>query len=273
MAAALLPAPARAGPGDGDVVDREGRIVWITEAPDQEQFPALYVRATQPRAAIVLLHDLGSFVDDPRLFDPLRENFVGQGYNVLIPRLPISRKVIQGGVLSAARYDSLLASVERRARRSIEFMRTQGQRPLLLLGHGYSAFVATLLLGRADAPQVAAFIGISPHWYAHPQGQKMYMQTLSKLSLPVLDIHPEVQEDDDNVQSQAHLLRRLSLQATGTASRQVGIPYTDHYMRSMVEPVGRIINNWLTLPGSGPELLPPPGPAAGGNAAPTPSPP
>lgn len=284
---ALLAVLVQVVAAEDDTVDREGRIVWLAEAPDNEEFPALYARAVQPRGAIVLLHDLGAFVDDPRLFEPLREQLIGQGYNVFIPRLPISRKVMQGSDLSSLDYDSLLAVIERRARSSIEFMQAEKQQPLLLLGHGYGAFAATMLLGREDAPRVAALVSISPHWYAHPEGQRTYIKTLSNVPVAVLDIYPAVDEEADNrLRSSVHMLRGLALKATEQPSRQVGIPYTDHHMRGMVEPVVRILDNWLSIPGSGPGLLPPPVPgpddastvdpsppaAVGGNAA-TPPPP
>lgn len=261
MAIALLTMLAQAVVAEDDAVDREGRVVWLAETPDGEEFPALYARAAEPRGGIVLLHDLGSFVDDPRLFEPLREQLIEQGYNVFIPRLPISRKAIQGSDPSALNYDSLLPVIERRARRSIEFMQAEKQQPLLLLGHGYGAFAATMLLGREDAPQVAALIGISPHWYAHAEGQRTYIKTLGNVPVAALDIYPAVDEDAEGPRSPAPMLRSQALKAAGPNSRQVGIPYTDHNMRGMVEPVVRILNNWLSIPGSGPGLLPPPTPA------------
>ena len=237
-----------------DSADYEGEVLWLEESPQAGEYPALYSRAEQPRAAILILHDLNSSVVDPRLIEPLRGSLVERGYNVLIPRLPISQERIGNAQPTPDHYARLLQSIHDRARSAIAYLQTEPTRPLLLLGHGYGAFAATLLLNQADAPSIDALIGISPHWYAHPEGRRQYLKALRHLALPVLDLYPRADEDK-SVRNNAASLRHLSLSATGDHSRQVGIPYTDHYMRSMVDPVTRIIKNWLTMPLAGPELV------------------
>ncbi len=216
------------------------QIIWL--GAEDRDFPTLFLAIApqeQPARAVLLLHDLEAQADDPYLFQPLRRSLAVRGWSSLSLRLqqlrPEGREDVQA-------YRRLAESISKRIRIGLEFLYKRDYQ-VMVVGHGYGGFVATLLFTSESPPASAGLILINPDWHSYPEGQRTQMLALRSLRIPVLDVYSE---HGRGVVTSTAQQRYNALLGSGVAlSRQVKIPYVGHNMGGMSEPLARILANWM----------------------------
>jgi len=247
LAAALLLLLAPAGHGGAhpdarpsEAAGDDGRIVWL--ATEAGEFPALYaIGGAEREGAVLLLHDVDSYADAPLLIRPLRQGLPERGWDTLSLRLPAA---------SAAdvrrKHRGLLALFAQRLQAGVEFLERQGYRSIAVVGHGFGGFAAVLRLADESPGSVHALVGINLAWYGYPEGERALLEALLRFQVSVLDLYSERGRSDTTVSAPK---RKRALQKVAARdadrSRQVSLPYYDHWMRKGEAAMVRIVGNWL----------------------------
>lgn len=239
----LLPAagawgrePPAAGGEDNTV---GSRIVWLRDARENE-FPALRNpgEGGGGSEAVLMLHDLGSYADDPRLIQPLHGGLAGRGWPVLVPRLP----ALQPDA-TPAQYRRLLERTKERLEIGLEYLREQGYRRFWIVGHGIGAFAAAHWLAGQSRPEIAGLVMVNAHWHAYPEGRMEMLRILQEQLAPVLDVYGE--HAPSQVSEFAANRKRALLRNVHFDTRQVTIPYGNHWLARLHEPLLRALGNWF----------------------------
>ena len=217
-------------------------IVWI-EVDEDKPFPALFSRREGNENAILLLHDITSFANDPTLIRPLHQALPSQGWDTLVPRLPVPPRVAKPDY-----FQKLLTAQSQRLLTAISFLRKNDYRKIVIVGHGFGSFTAIMLMSHPtlSIDPVTAIINLNTDWYNYSKGRRVLLQAIPKLSIPMLDIYSTHSHANTvhNASNRKFVLQKLAAK-DNLLSRQVSIPHRPHSMKDAEHILLRIMNRWL----------------------------
>jgi len=189
---------------------RPGEAQWL--AVGARRFLALYriQDAPRPKGGIILLHDVGEHADWPAVLGPLRKGLALRGWQTLSVQLAAPQD-------AAEPQSALPADAVARLGAAVTFLVAKKVNPLVIIGHGFGAAVATAYLAAAPSPAVAGAVLISP---AHAT------RRFAKVRVPVLDIYGELERNAvvDAVRTHKRVRRAAPL----GAYRAVTLPGVGH---------------------------------------------
>jgi pimeloyl-ACP methyl ester carboxylesterase len=187
-----------------------GDAVYIAQKSGH-RFLALFTKARNPRAAVIVVHGLGVH-PDWALIGALRSSLPEHGYATLAIQMPVLAANAQGEA-----YATLFDDAAERLTAAAAYLRARGHRNIAIASHSMGARMSNHFLAAGAAHGIAAWIaiGISTGVYADP----------ARLNLPVLDIYGE--------RDFPHVLKNADARAAAIAGRrgsaQIEVPGADHY--------------------------------------------
>lgn len=176
------------------------------------RFQALYRPDTSgyPRGGAIILPPLNAHPDWPGVVHLLRTTLPEFGWSTLSLQLP----TLSNAAVSIADYDQELPEIARRIETAVRYFNSKGIGNIALIGKGVGASAAAGYLASAQGTQIQAFVGISMRGIDDNRDSWLYSpNSLSKLSLPVLDIYGSLDYRD--------VIN--SVKARGKAARQAGL--------------------------------------------------
>ena len=217
-------------------------IVWV-EGGDKP-FPALFSRQEGNKNAVLLLHDITSFANDPDLMRPFHQELPIHGWDTLVPRLPKPPRVARPGY-----FQELLTIQSQRTTAAIRFLQKSEYQRIIVIGHGFGSFSSIMALSTSTASSlpIKAIISLNTDWYNYPQGRRVLLRAIPRLTVPVLDIYSENSHSNTvhNASNRNFVLQKLAAKDDNT-TRQVLIPYRSHHLKDTAPLLLRAINRWLS---------------------------
>lgn len=190
-----------------------------------EEVFALF-RAARPgsgRGGVVLLHDRGSYLDDPGVIHPLRLGLSDHGWATLSIQLPVPEGETAG--------IDWLDKAQPRVAAAVNELQNRNIGNIVLVGHGLGALAATDYLAAGDSLTVRGLVVISMDGSENEEQRLDGAGQLAKIGKPILDIYGG--RDYHSVQNSAERRARAAAQpAAGEASahttyRDVARGYSD----------------------------------------------
>lgn len=213
------------------------------------EFLGLYIPAggKLTRGGVVLLHDVGGHPDWPDVIAPLRENLTEAGWATLSIQLPL-----RPASSPVADYARLLPDASPRIAAAIAHLQQQKLGPIVLIGHGLGATMATHFLASAGsgASPVRGLIGIGMSDVTSAgtgdgrNAAEDLPTLLGKLRVAVLDVYGA--QDTAAVLKSADARQAALVRGANPGSRQQVVSGADHFFRGMESVLTRTVTGWLS---------------------------
>lgn len=219
-----------------------GKAEWLNDG--QGKFLSLYtaVDGKKAKAGVILLHDEGQHPDWPDVISPLRRGLPAHGYATLSLQAPIlPRGAPIGG------YGRALDESSPRIRAGIKFLRSQGIKRIMLIGHGMGATMASAYLAQAKDPGITAFAGLAldaPETQStiYKLDPRLHAPTmLAKIRIPVIDLYGGL--DRATIVDAAP--KRAKAAAGNKHYLQIKLDYADHSFTRLDAALVERLSGWF----------------------------
>lgn len=207
------------------------------------KFLSIYTTADgTAKGGVILMHDEGQHPDWPDVISPLRRGLATHGYATLSLQMPI---LPRGAPLTG--YALALDEAPPRIRAGIKFLRSQGIKRIMLIGHGMGATMASAYLAQAKDPGITAFAGLAldaPETQStiYKLDPRLHTPTmLAKIRIPVLDLYGGL--DRATIVDAAP--KRAKAAAGNKHYLQVKLDYADHSFTRLDAALVERLSGWF----------------------------
>ncbi|MDE2089334.1 MAG: DUF3530 family protein [Gammaproteobacteria bacterium] len=214
-----------------------GQPQWLRA--DGHPFLAIYTPAagSKPLGGVILLHGMGANPDWPQIIQPLRSELPDSGWTTLSLQMPVLPNDAP-----VKNYVPLFSEVPGRINAGIAFLRAQGIRNIVIIGHSLGSAMGAWYLASTKHPPIKAFVGIG--MIASPVDPHLNTATsLEKITIPVLDIYGS--EDLPGVLSSAKARATAAKKAGNRFYRQEQVPGADHFFNNQSPALVKRVRVWL----------------------------
>ena len=159
----------------------DGEPVYLDS--EDHRFLGIYTESiTRSDKGMIVLHGTGFHPNWEQVVQPMRVGMTEHGWNTLSIQLPLLDKSA-----SYEDYVTLYPEVPARMQAAIDFLEQQDVKQIVVVAHSQGATMAAYFLARFDNP-ITAFVAIGMS-AQHTQSEVNSAESLSKISIPVLDIY------------------------------------------------------------------------------------
>lgn len=187
--------------------------------------------------AVILLHGMGVHPDWPEVINPLRSELPDHGWSTLSIQMPV---LANDAPLED--YAPLFDEVAPRIDAAVTYLREQGNKTLVLIGHSLGASMgAHYLAGKTDSG-IDGFVAIGLNVIDVDERMNS-VQALEKIKLPMLDLYGS--RDMPGVLGSLRQRAGAARKAGNTTYRQRRIEGADHFFVGMQSELVRTVYGWL----------------------------
>jgi alpha/beta superfamily hydrolase len=180
------------------------------QQPAGHKFLSIYTKATNARAALVLVHGIGVH-PDWGLIGRLRSALPDDGYTTLSVQMPVLAQAAR-----VEEYYSTFAEAGERLKIAADFLRARGYTKAAIVSHSMGSRMTHDYLTRDANARVSAWVCIG--WASEDND-------FSRVSVPVLDLFGE----NDWASVLKGATKRAPSLKSSPGSQQIEAPATDHY--------------------------------------------
>lgn len=238
---------ADAQPGDGDSQTQlatqleasvaPGKIVWLEEQ-NKKTLAVFQPATTQAQGAVILIPDSGMTPDGASVIGPLRRKLTEYGWSTLalhVPAIYDSTAKVESAALMQATQTALAAAEK--------FLAEKNLKPVIIIGIGLGAAASSAAING----QPAGLVLISPRSGAKDDATFYLPQTMSKLTLPILDVYGQrdAQPVLASAAERAATKKSATTGSTSSSYQQIMIPTADHNFSGQEDLLAKRIVGWL----------------------------
>jgi pimeloyl-ACP methyl ester carboxylesterase len=213
---------------------KNGKVVKLEAGTDS--FIGIFIEHgnNKSKGGVILLHDRSQHPDWPYVIRPIRTKLPGYGWNTLSIQLPILSHEA-----SFMDHEKLLDPASSRIIAAINFMRSKGEKSVVLIGYGMGALMAVDYLAKTPQKNVTSLIAISMTGKKGSDRLDSASQLLN-IKIPVLDIVAQL----DNADVLNAFKARKKMHSKYSAYRQITIDASDHSFIQQDDILLKRIRGW-----------------------------
>jgi len=159
----------------------DGEAVWLNDG--KNDFLSIYTEAEENRGrAVIVMHGIGVHPNWQQVVQPLRVGLTRHGWNTLSIQMPV--------LANDAKYQDyapLYDEVAPRINAAIKFLRDNGSKEIVLLGHSQGATMSAYYLSTSK-PDIKGFVAIGIGSFEGDTRMNS-VKALEKIHIPVLDLY------------------------------------------------------------------------------------
>lgn len=198
-------------------------------------FLTIYTEAAdESDATVIIMHGTGIHPDWQQVIQPLRVDLTEEGWNTLSIQMPILH--------NEATYDEyapLYDEVAPRINAAIKFVKEQGAKKIVLIGHSQGAAMASYYL-RDNNPDVTAFAAIGIASNSDPRMNSVL--SIEKIKVPTLDLYgTEDLEEIIGLKDE----RVVAAKKAGNTNYQQKVIKGNHFFDGEEEALVAAVAEWL----------------------------
>ena len=160
-----------------------GDIHWLEDLQSRP-FISIYAQSeSRHRGTVVLLHNMGGHPNWHAVIGPLRRGLLEKGWSTLALQMPVL-----GGECGGREHAVLLDDAMDRLDAALAFLEQQGEKNIVLLGHGLGAIMASAYLAERPTHQVRGMAALGWYMLKYTDPRMYATNYFNKLQLPILDI-------------------------------------------------------------------------------------
>lgn len=167
----------------------DGEAVWLNDG--KSDFLGIYTEAEENKdRAVIVMHGTGIHPNWAQVVQPLRVGLTTHGWNTLSIQMPILANEAE-----YPDYAPLYDEVAPRIDAAIKFLKDNGSKEIVLLGHSQGAAMTAYYLS-ASKQNIKGFVAIGIGSFADDPRMNS-IKSLEKIHIPVLDLYGN--EDLENI--------------------------------------------------------------------------
>jgi pimeloyl-ACP methyl ester carboxylesterase len=212
----------------------DGDAVWLNDGSND--FLSIYTEAGEDKErAIIIMHGTGVHPDWQQVVQPLRVGLVDHDWNTLSIQMPILANDAE-----YMAYAPLYVEVQPRIDAALTYLKQQGNKEIVLLGHSQGATMGSFYL-RENSSAVSGFVAVGMGNLSSDDRMNSVL-SLEKISIPVLDLYGT--EDLDEI-------RGFTAQRAEAAKKSGNKSFTqkeitgNHFFDGQEDELIDVIASWL----------------------------
>lgn len=199
----------------------DGETLMLNDG--KNDFLGIFTEAIEDKnRAAIIMHGTGIHPDWQQVINPLRVGLTNHGWHTLSIQMPILANDAE-----YPEYAPLYEEVAPRINAAINYLKEEGYKKIVLIGHSQGSTMATYYLSKNKA-DVIGFVGIGmPD--LHTDKRMMTTESLKKISLPVLDIYGS--DDLESILKTSKQRKASAKQAGNKNYKVVVVEGADHFFK------------------------------------------
>jgi len=167
----------------------DGDAVWLNNG--KHDFLGIYTEANEDKQrAVIIAHGTGIHPDWQQVIQPLRVGLIEHNWNTLSIQMPVL-----ANDADYIEYAPLYDEVAPRIKAAIEYLKNNGSKDIVLIGHSQGASMTAYYLSTSK-PNVKGFVAIGMAAFAK-DARMDSIRALERITVPVLDLYGE--DDLENI--------------------------------------------------------------------------
>jgi pimeloyl-ACP methyl ester carboxylesterase len=213
----------------------DGEAVWLNDGTSE--FLGIYTEAEEDQGrAVIVMHGTGIHPDWQQVVQPLRVGLIEHNWNTLSIQMPILPNEAE-----YAEYAPLYDEVAPRINAAIDFLRKNGSKEIVLIGHSQGAAMAAYYLS-ITKQNVNGFVAIGMASLADDVRMDS-INSLKKITVPVLDIYGE--DDLEEILISVDDRAGAAKQAGNKNYIQVKVAGSNHFFDGKEDELVEAVAAWL----------------------------
>jgi pimeloyl-ACP methyl ester carboxylesterase len=217
----------------------DGEAVWLNDG--KNDFLSIYTEAEENRGrAVIVMHGTGVHPNWQQVVQPLRVGLTSHNWNTLSIQMPVLANEAE-----YQDYAPLYDEVAPRINAAIKFLRDNGSKEIVLLGHSQGATMSAYYLSTSKQ-DIKGFVAIGMGSFADDPRMNS-VESLEKIHIPVLDLYGS--EDLEEVLASAPQRAAAAKKAGNKNYTQTKIT-GNHFYDGQEDALVKTVADWLdNLPG------------------------
>ena len=213
----------------------DGEAVWLDDG--HSEFLGIYTDAAdESDRSVIVMHGTGIHPDWQQVVQPLRVGLTEHGWNTLSIQMPILPNEAE-----YPEYAPLYDEVAPRIDAAIRYLKDNGSKHIVLIGHSQGASMAAYYLTTSKQP-IEGFVAIGMAAFADDPRMDSTL-SLKKIHVPVLDLYGSA--DLEVVLKSVDKRSAAAKQAGNTDYTQLKINGANHFYDGHEDELVDTVSNWL----------------------------
>lgn len=213
----------------------DGDAVWLNNG--KNDFLGIYTEADEDKhRAVIIAHGTGIHPDWQQVIQPLRVGLIEHNWNTLSIQMPILANDAE-----YPEYAPLYDEVAPRIDAAIEYLKNNGSKEIILIGHSQGASMTAYYLSTSKQ-NVNGFVAISMGAFAKDPRMDS-IKALEKITVPVLDIYGD--DDLENIMATIGDRAASAKKAGNKNFTQVEITSSNHFFDDKEDELIKVVATWL----------------------------
>lgn len=217
----------------------DGEAIWLSDG--KNDFLSIYTEADENKGrAVIVMHGTGIHPNWEQVVQPLRVGLTGHNWNTLSIQMPILANEAE-----YPDYAPLYDEVAPRIDAAIKFLKDNGAKEIVLIGHSQGAAMTAYYLSTSKQ-DIKGFVAIGIGSFADDPRMNS-IKSLEKIHIPVLDLYAN--EDLENILATVDQRAAAAKTAGNKNYTQVKIA-GNHFYDGHEEALVKTVAGWLEkIPG------------------------
>ena len=214
----------------------DGEAVWLDDGTSK--FLGIYTEADEDQGrTVIVMHGTGIHPDWQQVVQPLRVGLIEHNWNTLSIQMPILPNEAE-----YHEYAPLYDEVAPRINAAIDYLKDNGSKEIVLIGHSQGATMSAYYLASAAKQDVKGFVAIGMGVFADDPRMDS-IKSLQKIKMPVLDIYGD--QDLEAILESTAARADAAKKAGNTHYTQVELADSNHFFDGEEEALIEAVADWL----------------------------
>jgi pimeloyl-ACP methyl ester carboxylesterase len=213
----------------------DGEAVWLNDG--SSEFLGIYTEADEDKGrAVIVMHGTGIHPDWQQVVQPLRVGLIEHNWNTLSIQMPILPNEAE-----YHEYAPLYDEVAPRINAAIEYLKKNGSKQIVLIGHSQGASMTAYYLSTSKQ-NIKGFVAIGMGAFADDPRMNS-IKALEKINIPVLDLYGD--DDLEDIMKSVDARAKAAKKARNTSYSQVEVAGSNHFFDGKEEELVEAVAEWL----------------------------
>ena len=213
----------------------DGEAIWLNDGTSD--FLGIYTEAEEDKGrAVIVMHGSGIHPDWQQVIQPLRVGLTEHNWNTLSIQMPILPNEAE-----YREYAPLYDEVAPRIDAAIEYLKKNGSKEIVLIGHSQGASMTAYYLSKSKQ-DINGFVAIGMATFADDPRMDI-IRSLQSINVPVLDIYAD--DDLDDVLKSIKARAEAAKKAGNKNYTQLEVAGSNHFFDGKEDELVEAVAAWL----------------------------
>jgi predicted alpha/beta hydrolase len=213
----------------------DGEAIWLNDG--NSDFLGIYTEAEEDKGrAAIVMHGTGIHPDWQQVIQPLRVGLTEHNWNTLSIQMPILPNEAE-----YPEYAPLYDEVAPRINAAIEYLKKNGSKQIVLIGHSQGAAMTAYYLSTSKQ-NVSGFVAIGMSAFADDPRMNS-IKALEKINIPVFDLYGD--DDLEVILISIDDRTKAASKAGNKSYTQLELAGSNHFFDGTEEELVEAVASWL----------------------------